>query len=64
MTQPPAAVPPICSKCGSPNPAVQYRSDGVACYRCDVCKHEWSLPKSLNADEETPPLPAIDPLGG
>lgn len=54
----------VCPRCGSANPAVQYRSDGVVCYRCDVCKHEWGAPEPPGTDSEMPPLPAIKPYGG
>jgi transposase-like protein len=58
------STPPSCPKCGHANPEVQYRSDGKACFRCEACKHEWGEPQPANADQEMPPLSAIDPPGG
>jgi tRNA(Ile2) C34 agmatinyltransferase TiaS len=55
---------PTCPKCGHANPEVQHRSDGVTCFRCEVCKHEWGEPQPAGSDKEIPPLSAIEPSGG
>jgi tRNA(Ile2) C34 agmatinyltransferase TiaS len=56
--------PLTCPKCGQSTPAAFKRSDGVTCFRCDRCGHEWGAPQLESAADDLPPIASIDAPGG